>query len=67
MDDALVLLTAASHHFVSSSLASQPGLLRGEGEPFVEIHPDDAAARGMADGDRCWSRTAAGRYGCGRS
>ncbi len=50
-DGALTLLTAASHHFVSSSLASQPGLLRGEGEPFVEIHPADAAARGIADGD----------------
>ncbi len=50
-EEALVLLTPASHHFVSSSLASQPGLLRGEGEPFVEIHPADAAARGVADGD----------------
>src|SRR5205823_3313302 len=26
-------------------------LLRGEGEPFVEVHPADAAARGVADGD----------------
>ncbi len=50
-EDALVLLTPASHHFVSSSLASQPGLLRGEGVPFVEIHPDDAAKRGIIDGD----------------
>ncbi len=49
--DALALVTAAAHHFVSSSLASQPGLLRGEGEPFVEIHPDDAAARGIRHGD----------------
>jgi anaerobic selenocysteine-containing dehydrogenase len=48
---ALRLVTGASHHFVSSSLASQPGLLRGAGEPFVEIHPDDAAARGITDGD----------------
>jgi anaerobic selenocysteine-containing dehydrogenase len=48
---ALHLLTAAAHHFVSSSLASQPGLLRGEGEPFVEIHPADAAERGIGPGD----------------
>ena len=34
-----------------SSLASQPGLLKNAGPPFVEIHPDDAAARGIADGD----------------
>jgi anaerobic selenocysteine-containing dehydrogenase len=48
---ALQLLTGASHHFVSSSLANQAGLLHGEGPPFVEIHPADAAARGVADGD----------------
>ncbi|HTK78051.1 MAG TPA: molybdopterin oxidoreductase family protein [Gemmataceae bacterium] len=48
---ALELLTGASHHFVSSSLASQSGLLKGEGPPFVEIHPADAAVRGVATGD----------------
>jgi anaerobic selenocysteine-containing dehydrogenase len=48
---ALRLVSGASHHFVSSSLASQHGLLKGAGEPFVEVHPDDAAARGIADGD----------------
>jgi anaerobic selenocysteine-containing dehydrogenase len=48
---ALELLTGASHHFVSSSLASQPGLLKSAGTPFVEIHPADAAARGITEGD----------------
>jgi anaerobic selenocysteine-containing dehydrogenase len=48
---ALQLVTGASHHFVSSSLASQPGLLRCAGEPFVEIHPEDAVLRGITDGD----------------
>jgi anaerobic selenocysteine-containing dehydrogenase len=48
---ALHLLTGASHHFVSSSLASQPGLLLGEGGPFVEVHPLDAAERGIGPGD----------------
>jgi anaerobic selenocysteine-containing dehydrogenase len=47
----LQLISAASHHFVSSSLASQPGLLAGEGEPFVEVNPADAAARGISTGD----------------
>jgi anaerobic selenocysteine-containing dehydrogenase len=47
----LRLVTGAAHHFVSSTFASQAGLLRGAGEPTVEIHPDDAAARGIADGD----------------
>ena len=47
----LHLLSGAAHHFVSSSLANQASLLRREGEPFVEIHPADAAARGIGDGD----------------
>ncbi|MGB4872789.1 MAG: molybdopterin oxidoreductase family protein [Candidatus Promineifilaceae bacterium] len=50
--DALNLITGAAHHFVTSSFANQPGLLAREGEPFVEMHPDDAAARGIAPGDR---------------
>jgi anaerobic selenocysteine-containing dehydrogenase len=48
---ALCLLSGASHHFVSSSLANQAGLLQRAGTPFVEIHPDDAAARGITSGD----------------
>src|SRR5262249_27515276 len=50
-DEALELLTGAAHHFVSSSLASQPGLLKTAGTPFLEIHPDDAARLGIASGD----------------
>ncbi len=49
--EALTLLTGASHHFVSSSLANQPGLLERARPPFVEVHPDDAATRGVRDGD----------------
>jgi anaerobic selenocysteine-containing dehydrogenase len=47
---ALVLISGASHHFVSSSLANQPSLEAKAGEPFIELHPADAAARGIADG-----------------
>ncbi|HEX4589556.1 MAG TPA: molybdopterin-dependent oxidoreductase, partial [Gemmataceae bacterium] len=47
----LDLLSGASHHFVSSSLASQLGLLKAEGPPFVEIHPSDASKRGIEYGD----------------
>jgi anaerobic selenocysteine-containing dehydrogenase len=50
--DALTLVSGASHHFVSSSLASQAGLLERAGTPSVEVHPDDARARGIRDGDR---------------
>lgn len=48
----IVLISGASHHFVSSSLASQPGLRAKEGPPFVEINPADAVARGITDGDQ---------------
>jgi len=48
--DGLVLISGASHHFVSSSLANQPSLRAREGEPFIELNPADAAARGVADG-----------------
>ncbi len=48
--DGLSLISPASHHFVTSSLANGPGQLRAEGSPFIEIHPDDAAARGIAHG-----------------
>lgn len=49
---ALNLISGAAHHFVTSSLANQPDLWTREGEPFVEIHPQDAAARGISTGDR---------------
>jgi anaerobic selenocysteine-containing dehydrogenase len=49
--DSLALISSAAHHFVTSSLANQPGLLKREGEPFVEIHPQDAAARRIEAGD----------------
>jgi anaerobic selenocysteine-containing dehydrogenase len=48
--DSLELISPAAHHFVTSSLANQPGLLAREGTPFVEIHPQDAAARGIQAG-----------------
>jgi anaerobic selenocysteine-containing dehydrogenase len=48
--DGLVLISGASHHFVSSSMANQPSLRAKAGEPFVELNPADALARGIADG-----------------
>ncbi len=47
----LTLISAAPHHFVSSSMANQPSLLAKEGPPRLEINPIDAAARGIRDGD----------------
>ena len=50
-DDRLALISGASHHFVSSTLANTPSLLRRESEPFIELNAADAQARGIASGD----------------
>ena len=46
----LVLITGAAHHFVTTSMANQPGLVAKEGTPFIEINPEDAAARQIVHG-----------------
>jgi anaerobic selenocysteine-containing dehydrogenase len=50
----LQVLSAAAHHFVTTSMGNQPSLLRKEGDPVLEMHPDDAAERGIADGETLW-------------
>lgn len=47
----LILLSGASHHFVSSSMANQPALMAKEGAPFIELNPADAQTRNIANGD----------------
>ncbi|MFO0809836.1 MAG: molybdopterin-dependent oxidoreductase [Gemmataceae bacterium] len=56
----LTLVTGASHHFVSSSLASQAGLLRNAGPPSVEVNPIDAASRGLKTDDEAIVENARG-------
>lgn len=51
----LHLITAKStQHFLNSSYANMPRQLRAAREPRLDLHPDDAAARGIRDGD--WVR-----------
>jgi anaerobic selenocysteine-containing dehydrogenase len=47
----LGLISPAAHAFLNSSFANLPKQLRQEMRPFVEIHPEDAVARGIVDGD----------------
>jgi anaerobic selenocysteine-containing dehydrogenase len=47
----LALISPAAHAFLNSSFANLPKQLRQELRPFVEIHPTDAKARGIKDGD----------------
>jgi anaerobic selenocysteine-containing dehydrogenase len=56
----LALITPAAHAFLNSSFANLPKQLRQEREPFVEINPQDAAARGISDGDRVRAYNARG-------
>ncbi len=48
----LVLLTAKSAlHFLNSTYGNAPRHARAEGEPLLDLHPDDAASRGIDDGE----------------
>src|SRR4051812_37112261 len=47
----LALIAPASHWFLNTIFANKPDLRRKAGEPRITVHPDDAVARGLADGD----------------
>ncbi len=46
----LALLTPPAHHFLNSTFSGQASLRKAEGDPTVEVNPEDAAARGLAEG-----------------
>jgi anaerobic selenocysteine-containing dehydrogenase len=48
----LALISPAAHAFLNSSFANLPKQLRQELRPFIEINPEDAAARGIETGMR---------------
>lgn len=49
----LSLMTSKSAlHFLNSSYANLPRNLKAEREPRLDMHPDDAASRGIVDGER---------------
>lgn len=47
----LQMVSAASHYFLNSSFGNVPSLRKRHGDPYVEMHAEDAAARNLADGD----------------
>ena len=47
----LVFITPPNHFFLNSSYANMPSTIRSEGEPRIELHADDALARGIGEGD----------------
>ncbi|MFZ5826087.1 MAG: molybdopterin-containing oxidoreductase family protein [Bacillota bacterium] len=50
----LGLITPAAHHFLNTTFANQPRMMKGEGAPTIYLNPVDAEARGIASGD--WVR-----------
>jgi anaerobic selenocysteine-containing dehydrogenase len=46
----LAFISPPCRHFLNSSFANLPFARAPEGEPRLDIHPDDARARGIADG-----------------
>jgi anaerobic selenocysteine-containing dehydrogenase len=50
----LALISPKAHHFFNSSYSGLPRFIRAEGEPAVELHTQDAAARELTDGDPVW-------------
>ncbi len=47
----LQLLSPPSPHFLNSSFVNVDSLRHGAGQPELEMHPDDAAPRGIQPGD----------------
>lgn len=50
----LIVISAAPHHSVTTSMSHQPSLMRKEGDPHLEINPEDAAERGIEHGMWLW-------------
>jgi anaerobic selenocysteine-containing dehydrogenase len=46
----LAMISPPARHFLNSTFVNVKSLRDIEGEPLLEIHPEDAAARGLADG-----------------
>jgi anaerobic selenocysteine-containing dehydrogenase len=51
-DYPLAFISPPAHHFLNSTFSAQPVFVRRESEPMLTIHPDDAAPRGIRDGQQ---------------
>jgi anaerobic selenocysteine-containing dehydrogenase len=60
----LAMISPPARHFLNSTFVNVQSLRDVEGEPALEIHPDDAGPRGVADGDRVCVFNDRGRYEC---
>ncbi|GCL64006.1 molybdopterin-containing oxidoreductase family protein [Pseudaquabacterium pictum] len=60
----LAMISPPARHFLNSTFVNVTSLRSIEGEPLVEMHPDDAAARGIADGQLVRVFNDRGSYRC---
>jgi len=60
----LAMISPPARNFLNSTFANVDSLARMEERPLLELHPDDAAARGIADGDRLRVFNARGSHVC---
>lgn len=63
-DYPLAMISPPSRHFLNSTFVNVKSLRDMEGAPWLEMHPDDAAARGLADEDPVVVFNDRGRYAC---
>lgn len=47
----LAMISPPARHFLNSTFVNVQSLRAVEGEPHLDLHPQDAAARGIGDGD----------------
>jgi len=60
----LAMISPPARNFLNSSFVNVGSLRETEREPLLEMHPDDAAARGIADGAMVEVFNERGRYHC---
>ena len=60
----LAMISPPARHFLNSSFVNVKSLRAIEGEPLVEIHPADAAPRGITSGQVVTLFNDRGRYRC---
>lgn len=58
----LAMISPPARNFLNSSFVNVKSLRDMEGEPLIEMHADDAAARGLADGTLVAAFNDRGRY-----
>jgi anaerobic selenocysteine-containing dehydrogenase len=60
----LAMISPPARHFLNSTFVNVPSLRAAEHEPLLEMHADDAAARGIAHGAEVCVYNDRGEYRC---